>query len=174
MRVILYMAITVNGLIAKEDDDTSWVTETEWQSFSGMIRKYGNMVIGRRTYEIMLKNDEFNRSNLNKIKTVILTSGKPPIIHNPKFVSMAGSPREALSVLDNASFETIMVCGGGGLNSSFMEESLVDEIYLDIEPIIFGKGIRLFADANFETKVALIGTKKLSPSEIQLHYKTVK
>lgn len=71
-------------------------------------------------------------------------------------------------------FETIMVCGGGGLNTSFMKENLIDEIYLDIEPIIFGKGIKLFEDSNFEAKLKLLGVKKLSSNEIQLHYKVIK
>ncbi len=174
MKVVLYMATTANGLIAKEDDDTSWVTETEWTSFSGMIKKHGNMIIGRRTYEVMLNNDEFNKSGLNKIKTMVLTNNKSIKIHNPKFVYIAKSSQDALEILKKHKFRTAMVCGGGGLNSSFMRENLVDEIYLDIEPLVFGRGIRLFAEDNFETNLKLIGTKKLSKNEIQLHYKVVK
>lgn len=175
MKVILYMAITPNGMIAKEGDDTSWVTETEWESFSGMIKKYGNMIIGRRTYEIMLRNDEFNISNLNEIKTAVVAQEEESVkIHNPQFVFRAKSPKEAIDVLCAQGFETIMVCGGGGLNASFMKENLIDEIYLDVEPIVFGKGIRLFAEADFEANLELIETKKLSPNEIQLHYRVLK
>lgn len=174
MKVILYMAITVNGLIAKEDDDTSWVTETEWVSFSSAIKMNGNMIIGRRTYEVMLQNDEFNRSNLNEVKTVVLTKDILFKVHNPKFISVVASPREAVDILHKQGFETIMVCGGGRLNSSFMRENLIDEIYLDIEPIVFGKGIKLFFDADFETKLELIGVKNLSANEMQLHYKVKK
>lgn len=54
MKTILYMSITANGMIAKDDDSTSWVSPTEWKSFSSMIQKTGNMIIGRRTYEVML------------------------------------------------------------------------------------------------------------------------
>ncbi len=169
------MAITPNGMITKESDDTSWVTETEWESFSGMIKKYGNMIIGRRTFEIMLQDDEFNISNLNEIKTVVVAhEGELVKIHNPKFVLRAKSPQEAIDILHTQGFETIMVCGGGGLNTSFMKENLIDEIYLDIEPIVFGKGIRLFAETDFEANLELIETKKLSPNEIQLHYKVKK
>lgn len=174
MKVILYMAPTINGYIAKEDDDTAWVTETEWENYSGMIKKAGNMIIGRRTYEIMLKNDEFNRSQLSQIKTVLVTDDASLQIHNPEFIFIAKSPREALDILRNQRFETIMVCGGGGLNASFMKEGLIDEIYLDIEPVILGKGIRLFAEGDFETKLELVGIKKLSKNEIQLHYKIIK
>lgn len=173
MKVILYMATTINGLIAKEDDDADWVTETVWTNYCGIIKKHGNMIIGRRTYEVMLKNDEFNRSNLNEVKTIVLS--KSPIrIHNPKSISVVKFPKEALAMLEKQGFKTLMVCGGGGVNASFMTENLVDEIYLDVEPIVFGRGIRLFAEADFERKLELLGTKKLSGNEVQLHYQVLK
>ncbi len=168
------MATTINGFIAKKNNDTSWVTETEWASFSNMIRKNGNMIVGKRTYKVMIENDEFNRSNLNKIKTVVLTNDTSLKIHNPEFISIATSPQEAISILQKQGFETMMVCGGGGLNASFMKENLIDEIYLDIEPIVFGKGIHLFAESEFEAKLKLLGIKKLSDDEIQLHYQVLK
>lgn len=168
------MATTINGYIAKEDDDASWVTATEWSSFSGTIKANGNMVIGRRTYEIMLKNDEFNRAGLNEIKTVVLTNNTSLKIHNPKFISVATSPREAVDILCKQDFETIMVCGGGKLNSSFMKEGLIDEIYLDVEPIVFGRGIQLFLPEEFEFKLQLLEVNKLSDNTIQLHYKVKK
>ncbi len=174
MKVILYIAISVNGYIAKENDDTGWVSETEWKGYSDMIKKVGNMIIGRRTYEVMLQNDEFNRSQLNEIKIIVVTDDPSLQIHNPEFISTAKLPREALSALHKQDFETIMVCGGGGLNTSFMKENLIDEIYLDIEPIIFGRGIKVFAEIDFELKLKLLETKKISDNEIRLHYKVIK
>lgn len=57
------------------------------------------------------------------------------------------------------------------MNSSFLKERLIDEIYLDVEPIILSNGIKLFADAEFESKLELIEIKKISKDEVQLHYK---
>ncbi len=169
MKAILYMAITANGLIAREDDDTSWVTKTEWKSFSGMIRKHGNMIIGRRTYEIMVKSSEFTKSGLDKV-TVVVVTHKPLQVHDPRYVFLAKSPREALTVLYKEGHQTAMLCGGSRLNASFMKEKLVDEIYLDVEPLVLGKGIRLFAEADFETRLELQGVKRLSRNEVQLRY----
>lgn len=165
------MAITPNGMIAKENDAAEWVTETAWSDYSGMIKKHGNMIIGRRTYQVMLKNDEFNRSKLNEIETVILANDRSLAVHNKKFVKVASTPRKALEILEKRGFQAIMVCGGGGLNASFMKENLVDEMYLDIEPLVFGKGIRLFAESDFEARLELVETKELSKDEVQLHYR---
>ena len=46
MKIILYMAATVNGYIAKIDDDTDWISAEEWDSYSNIIRKTGAMIIG--------------------------------------------------------------------------------------------------------------------------------
>ena len=110
MKVILYMASTINGMIAKTNDDTSFVSKNEWKIFSGMIRKTGNMIIGRRTYDLMLESDEFNRSKLNKIKIIVL-SRRNTKVHDKKYVSVAKTPKEALKVLLKYKFKTAIVCG---------------------------------------------------------------
>jgi len=84
------------------------------------------------------------------------------------------SPKEIIKSLQKEGFKEILIAGGGKTNSGFLKEKLIDEIYLDIEPIIVENGVPLFAENNFEAKLKLIGTKKLSPNEIQLHYKVIK
>lgn len=39
MKVILYMAISTDGYIARENDDTSWISTEEWDCYSSMIQK---------------------------------------------------------------------------------------------------------------------------------------
>lgn len=55
MKVILYMAVSLNGMIAKSNDDTSWITLEEWNSYSSIVRKFGALIVGRRTYNILKK-----------------------------------------------------------------------------------------------------------------------
>ncbi len=165
MKTILYIATTANGMIARENDATNWVSPKEWKSFSGMIQKAGNMIIGRRTYEVMVKNNEFQK--LGKVRVVVVSQK----LKTNKKITAVKSPSEALTFLQREGFSQALICGGGKLNSSFMQEKLVDEIYLDIEPILLGKGIKLFADATFEAKLELMRIKKLSKDEVQLQYK---
>lgn len=162
------MATTANGYIAKENNETPWSDE-EWQSFSKFVKEIKNIVIGRNTYEIMKKDDEFNK--IGNPFTVVVS--KEDFAYNSNFV-IAKSPKEALKILKEKNFAKALVAGGGMLNSSFMKENLIDEIYLDIEPIVFGKGIKLFSDNNFDAKLELIENKSLSKNTIQLHYKVLK
>jgi len=171
MKVTLYMAITINGFIAKENDDTGFVSEIEWRSFRNMIKNAGNMIIGSRTYEIMREGEEFKGLEDIRILVVSENADFKTIANNH---SVAKSPKDALAILEKEGFDKALVAGGGTLNASFMAENLIDEIYLDVEPVIFGRGIRLFRENDFEAKLKLLEIKKLSGNEIQLHYQVLK
>ena len=67
-------------------------------------------------------------------------------------------------------YDKAMVAGGT-LATSFLKNGLVNEIYLNIEPIVFGKGIPLFSNENFEKKLKLLQVKRFSENEVRLHYK---
>lgn len=168
MKIILYMAISANGLIAKSDDDTSWISQEEWNSYSRAVREAGCLVVGRRTYHILTKQPEF--AEFKDIKLVSVSKDDFETL-SPNHL-IAHTPKEALDLLKD--FEEVIVAGGGTLNASFMAENLVDEIYLDIEPITFGEGIPLFKGQKFEQKLKLIDQKKISENEIQVHYEVVK
>ena len=168
MKVILYMAASMNGFIAKSDDNTSWISKEEWDSYSAKVRKAGNVIVGRRTYHILTKQPEF--AEFKDVKLVAVSSQDFPLLADNH--SIARSPREALHQLRD--FQEVIVAGGGKLNASFLQEKLIDEIYIDIEPIVFGDGISLFHSSNFESTLKLLDTKKISEDEIQLHYKVIK
>jgi dihydrofolate reductase len=168
MKVILYMAISTDGYIAKENDDTSWITAEEWNSYSAAIQNAGNLIVGHRTYDILTKQPEF--SELKDIRLVAVSHQDFDTIADNH--SVVHSPKEALEQLK--SFEEVILAGGGDLNGSFLKENLIDEIYLDIEPIVLGKGIKLFENGGTEVKLELLETKKITDNEIQLHYKVLK
>ncbi len=162
------MAISINGMIAKSDDDTSWTSNEEWDSYSLAIRTAGCLIVGRRTYHILTKQPEF--AELKDIKIVAVSEEDFATSAPNHFI--AHSPKEALGLLKD--FKEVIVAGGGILNASFLDENLVDEIYLDIEPIIIGEGIPIFKGKNFEQKLKLIGQRKITDNEIQLHYRVNK
>ncbi len=162
------MAMSLNGMIAKSDDDTSWISKEEWDSYSLAVRKAGNLIVGHRTYDILTKQPEF--SELKNVKLVVVTKNNFKTLSPNHLV--ANSPKEALKILHGA--KEVIVAGGGILNHSFLFENLVDEIYLDIEPIVITEGIPIFKGKEYERRLKLIGEKKISENEIQLHYRVVK
>jgi len=170
MKAILYMAITPSGYVAKENDDTSFVSRQSWESFDSLSKKAGNLIIGRRTFEISLQDNTFpypNRFNIVMIHDKVENKWGENVLFTDK------SPKEVLKILEEKGFETAFIGGGGSINSAFMRERLIDEIYLDVESKLFGKGIQLFSPNDFEFNLELLETKNLNASTIQLHYKVI-
>ena len=155
-------------MIAKSDDSASWISKEECNSYSLAVRTAGNLIVGHRTYNILTKQPEF--SEFKDVKLIIVAQDDFQTLAQNHLV--AHSPKEALKLLSD--FEKVVVAGGSTLNASFVEENLIDEIFIDIEPIILGQGIPLFRDKNFERNLKLVSQKKISDNEIQLHYEVLK
>lgn len=171
MKTILYMAMTVNGKIAGIDHDTSWTSKEDWAGFRAMCRKTGNAIIGRRTYDMVKKED----TQLDDILTVVLTH-EPTLLsqQSPHTIFTNKHPRDVIAMLREKGFKEALVAGGGILNSTFLKEGLIDELYIDIEPLILGRGIPLFADGEFAPRLKLLKIKMLSNHQtVQLHYQVI-
>lgn len=168
MKVILYMAITANGMIARKNLETPWSDE-EFNSYYKKVREVGNVIVGSRTYPQFLESDITSMGN--PLMVVLTRSNK---VSDQENVVFAQSATRALEIIKDKGFDQALVTGGGETNKAFLETSLIDEIYLDIEPFIFGEGVPLFTPSGVELKLKLLETKKISDQTIQLHYKVVK
>lgn len=171
MKTILYMATTLNGIIAKSDDSADFLTEVEAASYSAAVKDAGAVVVGSKTYEVLSAQPEFQEFLDAKV-TMIVVTRRDTLDLKSDMHKIAHTPEEALAMLK--AHDTVVVAGGGKMNAAFMKAGLIDEIYLDIEPAVLGSGIPLFDGVDFEISLELIGQKMLSENEIQLHYKVVK
>ena len=165
------MGISINGYIAKENGDSEWTSDEDLKGFYEQSKNAGNIIMGKNTYFAASKSGYFPfPDSLNVVVShehIKNTWGDNVIVTNE-------SPKEILSMLEQKGFTMAFLAGGGQLNTSFIKENLIDEIYLDVEPLILGKGIKVFAEENFEFNLALIETKKLNSDTVQLYYKVLK
>lgn len=169
MKVILYMAMTVNGMIARENDETPW-SDAEWKAYHSFVKRTGNLIVGRRTCEIMKQDGTFGKLGS---PTTVVVSKSTPKRKESSFIFVT-SPREAVSVLKEKGFKEAAVGGGSKLNAAFLKAGLIDEVWLDVEPLFFGKGIPLFAGIDAEAKLKLLEVKNLSSNTLRIRYKVLK
>lgn len=168
MKVVLYMAATANGLIAATNDNTDWISQAEWDAYSLFVRESGCLVVGRRTYELLTRQAGF--AELSDVELVVVSRSSPELV-SPRH-RIARSPEEALGML--AGYERVAVAGGSILNASFIQANLVDELWLDIEPVLLGRGMPLFAASDFSCDLRLLEVRHITPQELQLRYEVVK
>ena len=166
MNVILYMAITVDGLVAKRGGDSSWTSEADWNVFEEITKEAGAVIMGRNTFEMLQKEGMFPFPDRQNI--VMTSRSVEPEWGN--VVVMSEPPAEVVRALKERGFSKAVVIGGATLAGSFMKEGLINEIYLTVEPIAFGEGMKLFQGGEFEANLDLLDVKKISDNEVQLHY----
>lgn len=171
MKTILYMGVSANGYIAQMDGDSEWTSQEDLKGFYENSKKAGNIIMGKNTYLAASKSGYFPFSDaLN-----IVVSHEP--IENKwgdKVLITDKLPKEILLLLEQKGFTTAFLAGGGQLNASFAKEGLLDEIYLDVEPLVIGQGIPVFSAADFGFELKLLEVTKLNADTVQLHYSVVK
>lgn len=161
MKVILVFVSTLNGKITKGDDPevTSWSSKND-QDYYGKIWKDSSLIImGSNTY-----ND--NVIKPSKGRLIVVMTGNPDLYINHKVPHQLefsdNSPSDLTAFYDKTGFEQMTVVGGSKVATSFLRENLVDELWLTIEPRMFGKGHNLIADDPLEIYMQLLSYEKVN------------
>ena len=172
MKVILWMAMSVNGIIARENNEEDFISHDNWLAWLEAIRPVGNIIWGRKTHEVVKKWPSEYFSDLKGLRVLIVSS-------NPNYqvgdgFELVRSPEEALASLEKDGIKEVIVTGGSTINSALAKLNLLDEVVVNIEPVIVGKGIPLFNPDLFDLKLELIEMKSSKGKTIQLRYRVVK
>src|SRR4030067_2450336 len=162
------MAMSLNGIIARENNEEDFSSHDSWEDWLKWVRKSGCVIWGRKTHEVVKGWDKQYLEDLKGVKVVVVSADKNYKVGEE--FELASSPEEALGKLEKDGFETVVLTGGATLNSSFAKAGLVDEIVLNVEPVIVGKGIPLFSPDVFDLKLKLLESKKLNGDIVQLRY----
>ncbi len=163
------MAVSANGYIADCDGETPWTT-AEWNKFKEKVNEIGNVLVGRKTYELMKKDGTL--ADMPYKKLFVLTSNKDKFMDNE--VLFVSSISDAIKILTKENPTQLLIAGGAAANTAALKTGLVDEIILDIEPILFGNGLSLFELSDYVKRLELINLARYGDSGVQLHYEVLK
>ena len=170
MEVILDMVISPNGFIAREDGNEDWLPEAGWDEFVAEAKGYGNIVMGRETYEqVTARYEDYNFDNVDVEHKIIVTRNAD--FAAPQGYAVVHSPEEAVEYLAEAGAKQLFLIGGGVLNAEFMKRGLVDRLQLTITPYIIGKGRPVLAFGDYEAALTLDSVEQLSIGRVRLVYK---
>lgn len=171
MKVILYMAMSLNGYIAEENGREDFLSHTNWEKFCSLAQECGNFIAGRKTYEAVKNwNEGFGFDDLKGIQRVIISQDENYKLDDGYILAI--SPKDALAKLQNS--KSILITGGSAINTAFIKENLLDEIILNIEPALVGKGIPLFAQDDFYKKLDFVSSEQQENGIMTLRYKVQK
>lgn len=166
MKLLLNMSMSVNGMAARENDSTDFLAR-EWPLFVELARQTGALVWGRRTHELV--------RGYGQALQLFDGLGRIVVSHNPHLPlepgwHVATSPQEALDLFAEAGHEQALLGGGATLNASFVHAGLINEVIINMDSVIVGRGVPIFAPQAFEVPLHLLEMKQAGDEIVQLRY----
>lgn len=170
-KVILYIAASLDGYIAKPNDDLSFLSIVEETGqdygYGEFIKTVDTVILGRKTYDwVMTQVPEFPHADK---QTYVVT--RTPKAGSEKLTYYSGDLKQLVTELKKKEGRDIFVDGGAEIANIFMRDGLIDEYIVSIIPILLGGGVRLFADGRPEQQLNLISSKQFNKGLVQLRYR---
>ncbi len=167
MKVILLMAVTADGMIARDSmQRIDWTGKVDKKYFVRITRESGAMIMGSKTFDTIGK-------VLPGRKNIVMTRDKTRISRDRDLIFTSQIPGEIVNELQAQGFESAALIGGSIVNTLFMKENLIDEIHVTIVPRLFGKGLSLFNEI-LNTRLELMGMEKIDQGHVLLKYRVKK
>jgi Dihydrofolate reductase len=170
-KLILYIAMSLDGYIADRQEDLSFLSivekEGEDYGYADFVKTTDTIIIGRKSYDKVLSMG-FEYPHTDK-KVYIITRTKRPDVGNFQFYN--GNLPELVNELKSQGGKHIYCDGGAEIANELLCNHLIDELIISIIPMLLGDGIRLFKDERPNRNLQLLSTKEFEKGLVQLHYK---
>lgn len=176
MKVTMIMISSVDGKTTqgKNKNVYVWSSVEDQKHFFSEIKKNNLIVMGRETFEASKE-----VIKLEKGKLRIVLTRDPKKYFNQSIEGQLEfsneTPQKLVERMINLGYKKILLVGGATVNSLFLKQNLVDELFLTIEPKIFGMGKNLIEGKLLNTKLQLKSVKKINKmGTLLLKYKVNK
>jgi dihydrofolate reductase len=175
-KVILGLGVSLDGYIARPDGAVDFLFMPkdygpEWMKF---MRGIDTAIMGRKTYEVGKKMTGGAAFDTMGLKTYVMSKTLPSgereglIFTRSSAKELVQEIRKGQSRKEQG--KDIWMMGGGELTRVFLDEDLIDAMYLGVIPTLIGAGIPLFPPGYPERAFTLIENKTFSRGMIALKY----
>ncbi len=170
-RIILYVAMSLDGYIAGDRGDISWLDSYHNvdYGYERFMRSIGAVIMGSHTYEIL---PSLGAWPYGERKTFVVTKRKLKKIAAAD-VRHTNEPLQkvVLEAKAAAKERDVYLVGGGELVTSFLAEGLIDEMILFMIPVLLGGGVRLFVTSPLPRPLILNDVFSYPNHVVRLHYR---
>lgn len=173
-KVILYIAMSLDGFIAKSDDNLDFLSmvekEGEDYGYAAFMESVDTVILGRKTYDKILS----MMPELAYGDRDVYIYTRTPRSDSGKIRFYTGNLAKLISDLSCKEGKHIFCDGGAETIAVFLKNDLFDELIISIIPVLLGEGIRLFGKPFQEQKLKLTECKAFEKGLVQLHYMRIR
>lgn len=169
----VFIAISLDGFIAREDGDIKWLLQrddpNEDHGYEAFIADKDMIVMGRGTYEKALTLDSWPYDRPVLVLSKQLADAKVPEALMGKVRFSGRAPKDAIEKLAEQNVRQVYV-DGGQLVQSFLRDGLVADMVITTVPVLLGSGRPLFGALPEDIDLKLVSSRSFPSGLVQSSY----
>jgi dihydrofolate reductase len=179
-RIIVYIATSADGYIARPDGGVEWLNRRPDTIDYGMREFYATIdtiLWGRKTYDWLLSyyKKRGKTEGLFDTKLANYVFSRRPPKRVPAGVTFVSEPVKAFARrLRTTAGKQIWMMGGAGLIASFLDAGEIDEFDIHVIPVLIGEGIPLVAPRHRDVPLRLRSSRKYPDGVVRLRYEVAR
>lgn len=182
--LISFVHISLDGFVAGPKGEMDWITVNEeiFDHVAKRVSETDTALYGRVTFQMMegywpnagkepdaSKHDIEHSRWYNSAHKIVLSKTLQAADFKNTTVISDNIP-ERIKEIKQKSSKEILIFGSPSATHSLMQHNLVDGYWLFVNPVILGKGIRLFEGVKEKTKLDLQSTHQFDCGVTELSY----
>jgi dihydrofolate reductase len=174
-KIIVYIATSADGYIARPDGDIDWLNRRRAVDYGirAFYRTIDTILWGRKTHDWALDYMRKTGSKRGIFDTKLdnFVFSRKPVKRTTPGMQFVSTPVKAFARrLRAMPGKHIWLMGGGGLIASFLDAGEIDEFDVHVIPTFIGKGIPLVAPRHRDVALRLRSTRKYRDGVVRLRY----
>jgi|SRR5579863_6978492 len=174
MKLSVFCGVSVDGFLSRRDHRLDFLQthEQEPHGFEEFYASVDVVVIGRRTYEVVLS---FGGWGYGKKPVVVLSSRKLDFSSLKKAVvsQMSGEPAEIVAQFEARGYKHAYIDGGITIQR-FLAAGLIDRLIISRVPVLIGEGIPLFGPTPNDIHLRHVANRCYQHGLVQDEYEVVR
>jgi dihydrofolate reductase len=182
-RLGFYISLTADGMYADSAGglDAFQPSEEEHRFANQLVRDAGDVVIGRRMYEVMTYWDEVDLEDpaMPKVEAEfgrfwrdtpkhVVSRGRPPL--GPMATLLKGEVTQAVRAMKSGDGPPIMLGAGADLLATLAGAGLIDDYRFLFVPTALGRGKAMFGSLAQPLHLRLVGTRRFDSGSVLMEY----
>lgn len=175
MRKVVYGgACSVDGFLAGPGGAIDWLHFSD-DVKRMMAERWANvdtMLFGRKTWEFSMAAGGGKGSRVRGVKGYLFSR---TMTESPQGIELVRDDAGGfVRALKAAPGKDIVVMSGGNLAASLFAEGVIDEVGLNVHPLLLGSGVPTFVDAGVRVPLALEECRSIDGGCVMLRYRVVR
>ena len=166
-KVILGVAVSLDGFIEGPNGEYDWCFTDQDYGMSDFFKRMDAIFMGRKSYELTKKLEGLNPW---KGMATYVFSNTMKETADKDVTILAGDIKKEITSLKQEKGKDIWLFGGAELTTFFINEALVDELWLAVHPILLGSGKPLFQHIDGRKKLKLVEHRTYNTGLVSLCY----